>query len=313
VLGRPRALLHVDSTAAAIGFCVSIADVSPDGESHLVAKGMLNVTRRLSLSDPTPLESGEVAALDIPIDATAWRFDTGHRIRIAIASADFPNVWPTPERAQNGVHRGPAYPSRVVLPVVPPGGSADPPEFVPAPKGVAAFSSLPRPPTWEIVEDAFTGSTTVRAAFSTESRIDDQSVLAEEFLILDHVDPRNPRRSERARKAPLSAHTAEQRDRGPFGGNNPGFRHSLPHHHLPGGDGQRGAVFHKALDGEHSSRAAIGPRSGSPFTWCRGAGRGGTGCRAPPVAQNGDDGETARINFACLVSSRLESSLPAGS
>ena len=101
-------------------------------------------------------------------------------------------MWPTPERAQNGVHRGPAYPSRVVLPVVPPGGSADPPEFVPAPKGVAAFSSLPRPPTWEIVEDAFTGSTTVRAAFSTESRIDDQSVLAEEFLILDHVDPRNP-------------------------------------------------------------------------------------------------------------------------
>lgn len=192
VLGRPRALLHADSTAGVVGFCVSIADVSPDGESHLVAKGMLNATRRLSFTDPTPLEPGEVAALDIPIDATAWQFDAGHRIRIAIASADFPNVWPTPEPAQNGVHRGRAYPSHVVLPVVPPDGSADPPEFVPARKGVAAFSSAPRRPSWEIVEDAFTGSTTVRAAFSTESRIDEQSVLVEEFLILDHVDPRNP-------------------------------------------------------------------------------------------------------------------------
>jgi uncharacterized protein len=192
VLGRPRALLHVDSTAAVIGFCVSIADVSPDGESHLVTKGMLNATRRLSLTDPTPLEPGEVVALDIPIDATAWRFDAGHRIRVAIASADFPNVWPTPELAHNGVHRGPAYPSHVLLPVAPPSGSAEPPEFAPASTGVAAFSSASRPPTWEIVEDAFTGTTTVRAEFSTEAQIDEQTVLVEEFLMCDRVDPRNP-------------------------------------------------------------------------------------------------------------------------
>jgi uncharacterized protein len=192
VLGRPRALLHVDSTAAVVGFCVSIADVSPDGESHLVAKGMLNATRRLSLTDPSPLEPGEVAALEIPIDATAWRFDAGHRIRVAIASADFPNVWPTPEPAQNGIHRGPAYPSHVVLPVAPSNGSADPPAFAPASTGVPSFSSSPRPPTWEIVEDAFTGSMTVRAEFSSEGRIDDQTVLMEKFVIVDHVDPRNP-------------------------------------------------------------------------------------------------------------------------
>jgi uncharacterized protein len=192
VLGRPRAVLHVDSTAAVIGFCVSIADVSPDGESHLVAKGMLNATRRLSLTEPTPLAPGEVATLEIPIDATAWRFDAGHRIRVAIASADFPNVWPTPEPAQNGVHRGPANPSQVVLPVAPPSGSPDTPEFAPASIGVARFSSSPRPRTWEIVEDAFTGSTAVRVEFSTESRIDGQTLLLEEFLMLDHVDPGNP-------------------------------------------------------------------------------------------------------------------------
>jgi uncharacterized protein len=192
VLGRPRAVLHADSTAAVIGFCVSIADVSPDGDSHLVAKGMLNATRRLSLTKPTPLAPGEIATLEIPIDATAWRFDVGHRIRVAVASADFPNVWPTPDPAQNGIRRGSMYPSRVVLPVAPPGGSADPPELARASKDGARFSSSPRPPTWEIVEDAFTGSTVVRAAFSTESRIDEQTVVLEEFLMLDHVDPKNP-------------------------------------------------------------------------------------------------------------------------
>jgi uncharacterized protein len=192
VLGRPHALLYVDSTAAVIGFCVSIADVSPDGESHLVTKGMLNATRRLSLTDPSPLEHGEVAALEIPVDATAWRFDAGHRIRVAIASADFPNVWPTPEPAKNGVHLGPAYPSHLVLPTVPARGSADPPEFTSASKRVDSVSSSPRPPSWEIVKDAFTGSTSVRAEFSTEGRIDDQTVLVEEFLMIDRVDPRDP-------------------------------------------------------------------------------------------------------------------------
>ena len=38
VLGRPRAELHVTTSARVIGFCVSLADVRPDGTSHLVAK-----------------------------------------------------------------------------------------------------------------------------------------------------------------------------------------------------------------------------------------------------------------------------------
>ena len=39
VLGCRRAVLHVSSTAAVIGFAASLCDVAPDGTSHLVAKG----------------------------------------------------------------------------------------------------------------------------------------------------------------------------------------------------------------------------------------------------------------------------------
>ena len=106
ILGRARAVLHVPSSASVIGFVVSLSDVDPDGASHLVAKGTHNVTRRASLTSPTPLTPDEVVELAIEIDATGWRFLPGHRIRLSIAAADWPNVWPTPEPATSrGVAR----------------------------------------------------------------------------------------------------------------------------------------------------------------------------------------------------------------
>ena len=113
-----RAARDLDS-ARVIGFCVSLADVRPDGTSHLVAKGMLNVTRRDSLREPTPLEPGERAALAVDLDTTGWVFRRGHRLRVSVANADWPNVWPTPEPATSEVLRGAASPSHVVLPLVP--------------------------------------------------------------------------------------------------------------------------------------------------------------------------------------------------
>ncbi len=63
ILGRPRAIVHLTSSAAVIGVAASLSDVGPDGTSNLVAKGMLNVSRRDSLTDPAPLAPGEHAEL----------------------------------------------------------------------------------------------------------------------------------------------------------------------------------------------------------------------------------------------------------
>src|SRR5439155_11105701 len=131
VVGRPRMVLHVTSSATTMGFAVSVADVAPGGTSHLVSKGMLNGTRRESLSEPKPIVPGEVMELLVELDATGWRFPRGHRIRVAIAGADWPNVWPTPEKGTNEAYRGPRRQSRLVLPVVPPEGAAIPPAFEP--------------------------------------------------------------------------------------------------------------------------------------------------------------------------------------
>lgn len=192
MIGRPRAVLHVSSTAAVIGFAVSLCDVAPDEVSHLVAKGMLNATRRSSLTDPEPLVPGEAYELEIEIDTTAWVFPAGHRIRLAIASADWPNVWPTPEPATNWVLRGESRPSRLVVPTVPARGSAQPPTFLPSPVTMVRHSDRTEPPTWEVVHDVLTDRSRVRLYETTDLRLSPLTVVRREYEMTTEVDRADP-------------------------------------------------------------------------------------------------------------------------
>ena len=105
IIGMGKAVLHVSSTAPVMAFVARLSDVAPDGTSAQVTIGVLNGTRRNSLTDPEPMEPGEVYELHVDLDATAWRFERGHRIRLSISSADFPNLWPTPYNGTNRVYR----------------------------------------------------------------------------------------------------------------------------------------------------------------------------------------------------------------
>ena len=153
ILGWPRAILHVSSSAPVMGFCASLCDVAPDGTAALVAKGMLNATRRDSLEEPTPLEPGQVYELAIDIDCTGWVFAAGHRIRLDVASADYPNVWPTPYNGTNRLYHGGASPSRLVLPVVPTDAAGPAPEFLPSTKPQAFYGARAEKPRWEVTWD----------------------------------------------------------------------------------------------------------------------------------------------------------------
>jgi uncharacterized protein len=192
VLGRPRVQLNVASTASVIGFCVSLSDIAPDGSSHLVAKGMLNATRRDSLTDPQPLVPGEIYELPIEIDCTAWRFERGHRIRLAVASADWPNVWPTPQPATNRVFRGDSHPSQLVLPTVPTAGSARPPEFRPSPESLQRHARRLDPPVWEVVHDALSRRTRVHLLERHSERINDATLVTREYELTSYVNPDDP-------------------------------------------------------------------------------------------------------------------------
>jgi len=162
ILGFPQAILHVSSSAEIAFFSVKVSDVAPDGASTLVTRGILNATHRHSHRDPQPLTPGEVCELAIPLKVVSWVFQPGHRLRVSIASSDWPTVWPSPRPAVNRIHRGRARPSRLILPVV---GPTD--KSLPAPQFQPAIHLPPRAlthnerPIWRVSEDVVEGLATV--------------------------------------------------------------------------------------------------------------------------------------------------------
>ncbi len=195
ILGWARAILHLASTASVMGFAVSLCDVAPDGTSHLIAKGMLNGTHRKSHSQPESLTPDEIYELDIQIDCTAWKFEKGHRIRLNIASADWPNVWPTPELGINTLYRDDTHPSRLILPVVPAQGSAVPPMFAPSALHIDRHAVMLKPPRWQLTHDVLTGRVSVDILDSMDWRVNATTLIHREYGVVCAVDPRDPAHS----------------------------------------------------------------------------------------------------------------------
>jgi len=191
ILGWPRAILHISSTAEVMAFNASLCDVAPDGTSALVAKGILNATRRESLTDPAPLTPGQIYELEIEIDCTGWVFEPGHCIRLDIASADFPNMWPTPLNGANRVYCGGERRSRLILPVVPASSSA-PPAFLPSPSQPAAYGARAEPPPWQVTWDVLGNRVGVNIETSFQSVLNAGVELTREARMRSYVSLRDP-------------------------------------------------------------------------------------------------------------------------
>jgi uncharacterized protein len=163
ILGFPRVTLFASSTAEVAFFAVRLCDVAPSGSSTLVSKGLLNGTRRESMAEPVPMKPGEVYKVTFELDAASWVFPKGHRIRVAISGADFPEVWPSPLTATIRVHNGPSQASRIMLPVLPAETPRDPqPAFLPAPQRVSRFQHATEGPAVTTIYDAATDTMTAR-------------------------------------------------------------------------------------------------------------------------------------------------------
>ena len=99
VLGAPRLHLHVASDAPVAQLAVRLSDIAPDGRVTRVSYQILNLTHRDSHEHPTPLAPGHYYPVTLTLNACGHRFLPGHRLRLAIASAYWPTVWPAPYAA----------------------------------------------------------------------------------------------------------------------------------------------------------------------------------------------------------------------
>jgi putative CocE/NonD family hydrolase len=126
IVGPLRAVIYVSSSAIDTDFAVRLSDVNPDGRAIQIQNGVLRARYRDGLDRPAPLEPGRTYRLEIDMWATAMRFAAGHRLRVDIASADFPRFDRHANRADPGpplparqrVFRDAARPSHIVLPVI---------------------------------------------------------------------------------------------------------------------------------------------------------------------------------------------------
>jgi hypothetical protein len=88
VTGEARARLPVWASVAGLNYVVKLCDVAPDGRSRLVTMGWR----------PDPATTADsVREVEIPLRATSHVFRRGHCIRLGLALADFPRLWPTPQ------------------------------------------------------------------------------------------------------------------------------------------------------------------------------------------------------------------------
>ncbi len=161
VLGVPEVTLDVAADRPVAHVVVRLCDVSPDGASSRVTYGVLNLTHRDGHAAPQPLAPGRRYTARVPLGAVAHAFPPGHRLRLAVSTAYWPILWPSPAPVRLSLWTGH---SRLVLPVRPP-GPADaslrafpPPEAAapPATEKVAAGGGVRRsverdPRTGELV------------------------------------------------------------------------------------------------------------------------------------------------------------------
>jgi len=192
ILGHAEAVLRVSVTTDIATLVVRLIDVAPDGQAALVTKGLLNLTHRDSHETPEAVVPGEIYEVRVMLDATAWQFEPGHSIRIAVAGADFPNAWPSPAHYTGKIVLGGDRPSRLVLPALSPQAPKLPEPRLRPPVSIASpFSGAGDAPVWRITRDILQGTCEVMIRGSGMSRFEDLKVTrdSEAVAIVSERDP----------------------------------------------------------------------------------------------------------------------------
>lgn len=117
ILGLPQVRLNVASSATRADWVARLSDVAPDGTVTLITGAALNGTHRNSSRQPVAIVPGEIIPLKIDLHFTSWKFAPGHRIRLAVNSAQWPMLWPTPFAMETQLQLGGNTGTRLILPV----------------------------------------------------------------------------------------------------------------------------------------------------------------------------------------------------
>ncbi len=163
IAGSPRAVLRIDRLDGEEPFdlVARLVDVGPDGRAELITTGW----RRTHGGDCT-----------ISLGATAWRLARGHRLRLSIAGADFPRVWPNPTSPRLRLQRGGST-MRIPIATGGVGQPAQPPRPAPIPGDERFPWTIVGAPSWRIEHDLADEAITVTLGAQETIRLLDGGLL----------------------------------------------------------------------------------------------------------------------------------------
>lgn len=132
--GRVHVELFASSTARDTDFIVRVSDVYPDGRSILIIDYPFRARYREGFDTEVLMTPGKVEKISWPVGWMSQIFNTGHRIRVTVASTGSPLYEPNPQNgkpltiefpddavaATNTVHHNRVHASRLIAPVTAP-------------------------------------------------------------------------------------------------------------------------------------------------------------------------------------------------
>ncbi len=106
IVGTPVLRLRLAADKPAAQIAVRLNHVHPDGASTRITYGVLNLCHRGDAGNPQPLVPGQAEDIELKMDHIAYRIPRGHRLRVAVSTAYWPLIWPSPETAAISLMRG---------------------------------------------------------------------------------------------------------------------------------------------------------------------------------------------------------------
>jgi uncharacterized protein len=194
--GPIGATLYATSTTSDTEWVVQLSDVAPNGNATALTSGLLEGNQRPLNSAmtwyaadghpllpyhpytkvaQTPVVPGQVTRYDVEVFPTNDTLEPGHRLRVTIATSDFPHVLPSATQLPNligGVYaleHSAAYPSSVELPLIT-GGPSQLPTASSKPLGCPAATGALRGSALGPLRLGMTAARARRAFVSSSAR-----------------------------------------------------------------------------------------------------------------------------------------------
>jgi len=167
-------------------------DVHPNGTSHRVSLGVLNVAHRYGNEAPQAMKPGRVEEVSIQLDESGYCFLPGHRVRLAISTTYWPYLLPPPYTVTARIETGAG--SILRLPILKQRRRIEMPAPV-NPDPLPRYDQLSQPDSSRVVEHDLTGGMTrykihddTGLSVHPKNQLEFQEIRRETW----EIDPKNP-------------------------------------------------------------------------------------------------------------------------